>query len=153
MKEIPLTRGYVALVDDEDYDQLMKYKWLYLSTGYAARNPRNGDTSTTTILMHRQILGLNGILQVDHISCDKLDNRRSNLRVVTPHQNCFNRGKNSNNRSGHKGVCWHSIGKKWRAYINLDRKQIHLGLFDDKMEAHKAYQRAASKYHGVCAHA
>jgi hypothetical protein len=152
MKTIPLTKGKFTIVDDDDFEWLNSFKWFYLSTGYAARNPRDNETSTNTILMHRFILNLNGIPQADHISGDRLDNRRGNLRVVTPHENAFNRGRNRNNRSGFKGVCWHVCANKWRAYINLNRRQIHLGLFKDKNDARDAYRTAVVKYHGRCAH-
>lgn len=82
MKEIPLTQGYVTLVDDADYEWLSRWKWHYHG-GYAER----GDG----VLMHREITDCPAGKEVDHINHDPLDNRRENLRVVTRWQNMLNR--------------------------------------------------------------
>lgn len=92
MKEIHLTgkRGGVALVDDEDYEALMGFKWNHAQNGYAYRytfNPRRN------ILMHREIMNPEPGLEVDHINGNKLDNRRANLRVCDRRTNATNSGK------------------------------------------------------------
>lgn len=157
MKLIPLTQGKFAKVDDEDYDNLSAFKWHYTSLGYAARNvrnPRNHDKKTV-ILMHRSILGASarGAHEVDHISGDKIDNRRSNLRAATKQQNGFNRGLSRNNTSGWKGVSWHRPTGKWVARLTLKYKEIYLGLFEDKDEAIAARISAAKEHHGEFFHA
>ena len=100
MREIPLTRGFVAVVDDEDYEKLQQLSW-YADTGasglvYAARGlPRNGSRRRDKIRMHRQILSLarGDSAHVDHKDGDGLNNRRSNLRKCTPSQNLRNHGE------------------------------------------------------------
>jgi len=73
--------------------------------------------------------------------------KRKNLRSATRSQNCMNKGKQKNNTSGYKGVCWDNNAKKWRAYIKINGKRKHLGLFEDIEEAVKTYKEAARKYH------
>lgn len=87
---------------------------------------------------------------IDHINGNNKDNRMENLRECTHAENHQNRGRQSNNKSGYPGVGWHSLRKKWRACITLNRKQIHLGLFDDKEAAYDAYCKAKSEYHKFC---
>lgn len=85
---------------------------------------------------------------VDHINGNKLDCRRSNLRIVTNAQNLWNRGITAHNTSGYKGVTYCSDTGRWRAEIRVNRKRIHLGRFDHPEEAAKAYDDAARKHHG-----
>lgn len=153
MKEIPLTQDMVALVDDEDYEGLAKWKWCYRKRehnhiGYALRNARKQDGKQATIYMHRIILNLPRGCETDHINGNGLDNRKENLRVATITQNRWNRGKSHNNTSGFKGVDWCKRDKKWRAKIEVNKKSVFLGLFKDKLEAVKVYNAAAIKYHG-----
>ena len=153
MKKIPLTQGKFALVDDDDFDELMKYKWHVSRNGYAVRNlPRKLAKSGTT-LMHRFIFCATNInKQIDHVNGNKLDNTRSNLRVATNQQNSFNRGRQHNNKSGFKGVCWDDGVRKWRASIRLDGFQNYLGIYDDKESAYSAYMAAAKRCHGEFIH-
>lgn len=151
MKEIKLTKGKVALVDDDIYDYLMQWKWYCDSNGYAVRNERyitaSGERKRNTIYMHRVIMNALSGTDVDHRWGDKLDNQRSSLRVCTRSQNQANKFQ-SNNTSGFKGVTWEKRDKKWRAYISFNRRKIHLGLFNDKIEAAKVYNAAAIQYQG-----
>jgi len=99
------------------------------------------------VRMHRIIAGANHKDEiVDHINGNTLDNRRSNLRICSNAENGRNRGKNSNNSSGFKGVFLKR--DKWAAQIKHNGKSIHLGTFKTPEEAHLAYQRAANKLHG-----
>jgi hypothetical protein len=149
MKKIPLSQGKFAIVDDEDYDYVMQWKWHCSARGYAVRNgprPRQG-----LILMHRVILerkGFKDFAECDHVNHDRLDNSRSNLRPATHCQNQRNKSKLRNNTSGRIGVGWHSQAEKWRAYIDVNGKFKHLGLFDDIGEAVQARDKAAKKYYG-----
>ena len=86
--------------------------------------------------------------QIDHINENKDDNRLSNLRLATNRQNARNRGKQKNNKSGFKGVCWMKQSKRWVAQICVDGTQTYLGLFDTPEEAHAVYCIAAEKHHG-----
>jgi len=85
---------------------------------------------------------------IDHINQVKYDNRRVNLRACTRSQNAVNRGIQSNNTSGYKGVFWHNKNKKWRATINHKGKLFSLGCFDDIKEAAKAWNVKALEIYG-----
>ncbi|MMZ67947.1 hypothetical protein D1872_305870 [compost metagenome] len=100
MREIPLTQGKVAIIDDEDFEKVSAYKWCYSSTiGYAvSRKVVNGKRQP--VLMHRLILDAPPGLVTDHINHDKLDNRKANLRLCTRHENNRNMPLRSNNKSG-----------------------------------------------------
>lgn len=151
MREIQLTKGKVALVDDELFDALVAMgKWCVSKFGYAVRNKCvNGQRST--IYMHRKILELAGLplgKATDHKDGEKLNNQLSNLRSATIRQNSFNRGCQSNNTSGFKGVIWFERTSKWRSQIRISGVTKHLGYFRDKTEAALAYDQAAIKLFG-----
>jgi hypothetical protein len=147
MKEIPLTQDKVALVDDEDFEVLSKYKWYY-KRGYAMKTTYLDEGKRITEFMHRVILGIMNDLHTDHINNNGLDNRRSNLRKCTVSQNQMNRGIHKNNTSGYKGVMWHKLHKKWFSRIAINGKRYYMGEFKDKIDAARAYNEAALKYHG-----
>lgn len=146
MKEIPLTQGKVASVDDCDYEYLNQWKWHPLKSGktfYAVRN----SGSRGKVFMHNEI-GLRAGLKhhVDHKDRDGLNNRRSNLRSATHKQNCENFGLRKDNISGCKGVSWDKQLSKWRARIKHNYKTIHLGVFEDLDDAIAARKKAERKY-------
>lgn len=89
--------------------------------------------------------------QVDHINGDSLDNRIVNIRLATNYQNCLNRGLRRNNTSGVKGVSWSKRAQKWLAHITVNRKIMHLGLFDTIEEATAIRVEAANRLHGTFA--
>lgn len=155
MKEILLTQGKIALVDDDDYEELSKYKWLateHRGTFYAARGegPRNNNKR---IYMHRQILGLTDPnIHGDHINHNKLDNQGCNLRIATRSQNQHNKLKQGNTSSKYKGVSWINAFGKWQTKITLHDKSIHIGLFTDEIEAAKAYNTKAVELFGEFAY-
>ena len=154
MKTIDLTQRKVALVDDEDFELLSRWKWYALRdhatlSFYAVRHTKATE-GQKMVHMHRVILGLEyGDKRLgDHINRDTLDNRRRNLRIATPAENCWNRGKQSNNKSGFKGVCYYKRSAKWVARIMCAGKVVTLGYFATPEEGHAAYCEAAKKFHG-----
>ena len=88
---------------------------------------------------------------VDHEDTDESNDRWSNLRPATRSQNSCNRNITGKNKSGYKGVSWFERDKNWLAKIQIGRKQIYLGYFDDPAKAHEAYCLAAAEYHGAFA--
>lgn len=154
MREIKLTRGAVTLVDDDDYDLLMQWKWFKHEGGYACRSyyPRNesGKRLFVGIKMHRIITKCPPNLQVDHINGDGLDNRKENLRVCTQHQNSLNKRKSNpeTSYSIYKGVTFRKDRKerRWNAQITRNNKRKHLGYFNTEIEAALAYNAAALKF-------
>lgn len=153
MKTIQLTRGAVTVVDDDDYPELVRFKWhLIESHGkqYAARRTWDPKAKKRgTVLMHRQIMGAPPGLVVDHDDHDGLNNRRRNLAVCTNAQNVAHRrsAQRNNGTSRFVGVARSHHGK-WQAKITKDRKQRHLGYFNTPEEAAKAYNEAARELFG-----
>ena len=144
-KTIELSCGEYSIVDDDDFEKINQYKWYVLKcthSFYAVRRE-----SGRPLLMHRQIMGLECDKQVDHINHNGLDNRKSNLRIATCSQNQHNRRLQINNKSGYKGVSWTKHKNKWRANIRLNGKDIHLGYYENLIDAALAYDDAAKKYH------
>lgn len=149
MKKIPLTKGYIALVDDSFFEKISSHKWFFQS-GYAARSLcRKGVRSNWK--MHWSVIGKPEVgMVVDHINGNGLDNRLENLRFCTSSQNTKNQVKHCRNTSGYKGVVKYS-GKKsdrWTARISVNNKIFRLGRFNSPKDAAKAYNEAAIKYHG-----
>ena len=152
-KTISLTRGFVTIVDDADYDYLMQWKWFCDYAGYAKRNmPEIKGEKKGCFYMHRIIMCAPIGLEVDHINWNKLDNRRENLRLCYHAQNGMNKAGLMNASSKYKGVCWCQQTKKWKATIQVNKKQIWLGRFDSEIDAALTYNVAAEKYQGEFAH-
>jgi hypothetical protein len=154
MKEIQLTQGKVALVDDDMYEYLNQWKWQANKNGnkfYAKRSIKVSQGKQKTISMHRFITkNINPKMHTDHLNGNGLDNRKINLRICTNSQNAMNQSKQINNTSGYKGVSYYknSINKKWMATIKLNNIKIYLGLFIDPKDAASAYNAAAIKFYG-----
>ncbi len=151
-RRIKLSRGKYAIVDDDDYYRLARYKWYAQkawNTYYAVRNgPRRAGAKQKSILMHREVLQVGDGLVVDHINHNGLNNRKANLREATFSQNNYNRRGNLKNCSSkYKGVHLHR-GKKWRAMIKVNKKSMHIGSFDDEAEAARAYDKTARELQG-----
>ena len=145
MREIPLTQGKFAIVDDDDYEYLMQWKW-YFDRGYARRGVcKNGKL--TFFLMHRVVAKTAKGLCTDHKNRNKLDNRKDNLRICNYSENAQNMmTKHGNSRF--KGVHFHRKDMVWQSYIKHNGKQVHLGSFDCEIEAAKAYNSAAQEFFG-----
>jgi hypothetical protein len=133
MKQIQLTRGYTALVDDEDYERINAHRWCALVNLRRARAVRR--KSGKFVYMHHEVLQLSPAeiwpQEVDHIDRNSLNNSKKNLRVVSHDKNMRNTSKVEQST----GVDFHKVTGKWRA-----RKTRHkyLGLFNSREEALKA---------------
>lgn len=88
-------------------------------------------------------------ITIDHINGDRKDNRWSNLRLATYHQQSWNTGAQHHNKSGLKGAWPCKATGKWQSMLEMDRKRIWLGRFDTAEEAHKAYLKAAEERRGA----
>lgn len=143
MKTIQLTKGFVAIVDDEDFAELAQYHWFVNCDGYAIRSKwMRGQNRSVSFFMHHAIIGRKDGFQVDHKNGDRRDNRRENLRFATHAQNCHN----SRGKGGVKGV--RKIGKTFSARIYANGKHVHLGTFKTEAEAASAYIAASINVHG-----
>ena len=153
---VPLTRGFVTQIDASDLHKVAGFNWFAVvqsHTVYAVRRVSGVKGKGSKISMHRQIIGATDDIHVDHVDLNGLNNRRENLRIATPQQNCFNRRKTRANTSGFKGVCWNKRCGKWQAGIRINGKTTHLGLFETAEAAHDAYCQAADQHHGEYARA
>lgn len=141
MKEIKLTQGQVALVDDEDYEWLNQWKWYCRKNHKVCYASRGLKENNRNISMHRLIMGDPDKLIVDHIDHNGLNNQKSNLRVCTHSESMMNRRSWGN--AGYLGV--HICIS---AQIKTRDKLVRLGTFKTIEDAAKAYDKAAKKYFG-----
>ena len=153
-RRIRLTQGKYAIVDPDDYERLSKHKWHAFkskNTFYAERAVSVGKVRRRVIIkMHREVVKVPDGMFVDHKNHNGLDNRKANLRLVTSAENNRNRQKFQKTRcsSRFKGVSWNRSKEKWSARINFDGIQKNIGYFDNEIDAAKAYDSAAKKFHG-----
>jgi len=146
-KLIPLTQDKFAIVDAEDYDHLMQWKWALATKGYAQRCYHDKAAKRSrTLFMHRYIMNASEGEVCDHIDGNKLNNSKNNLRLCTRSQNGFN--SRPNKGLSHKGIYWCKKSEKWRAQIIFQGASICLGAHQNKIEALRAYDEAALKYGG-----
>jgi hypothetical protein len=146
LKEIPLSRGYIAIIDDEDFDLVSQYKWFAVKNRHVVYAYTTNKTNKKPVFlrMHSLILNAQPGQQVDHINGNGLDNRRCNLRFASNSKNQMNRFYISG-VSKYKGVSkdGRSKSRPWKAAIQKDKKRYYLGTFSTEIEAAKAYNEAA----------
>jgi hypothetical protein len=135
MKEIPLSQGMVAIVDDEDYGWLSAWKWYAWESRpgkwYACRNISMKTGKRGLVFMHREIMKTPLDMETDHINSNGLDCRKENMRTCKHQQNQRNqRTQGKSKYSIFKGVTWSLLHNKWKAQININNKSIYLGLFE-----------------------
>jgi hypothetical protein len=152
VKELPLSKCSVTIVDEDVYEWASKFKWSDNGNGYAVRNEWFAPKRFRKQYLHRLIAGANPEQWVDHINGNKSDNRKENLRVCTSFENSMNRKGNKRLFSKYKGVSFNRKTLKWTAKISIDRKSISLGTFVNETDAAKAYNEAAFKYAGEFAY-
>ena len=156
MKPILLTKGMIAIVDDDDWELLEQYQWYYsthnraYTTTHISCKTENGKRTTKSrhIPMTHMILGITDSRIVDHKNGETLDNRKENLRICTNRQNSANSKLRKDRKSGYKGVSFNKNAKKWSSQIKVNYERIYLGIYDTPWKAAQAYDDAAVKYFG-----
>lgn len=146
--EVPLSQGYVAIVDAADAERVLAHKWSAEPRGktvYALRQVRRPGGGWMKQRLHTF---LTGYAKTDHANGDGLDNRRANLREATATENNRNRRRRSDNTSGFKGVTWRKDRNQWRAHIMVSGHQHSLGAYATAEEAARAYDAAAREFFG-----
>jgi hypothetical protein len=146
--EVPLTQGYVAIIDAADADAVLAHKWCAQVTPrsvYARRSVRRPDGQKTSQYMHTFLTGYG---RTDHRNGDGLDNRRVNLREAEARQNSWNVRRHVDSTGGYKGVSWHRRDQRWIAQIAANGTRTYLGYFTIAEEAARAYDVAARELHG-----
>lgn len=136
--------GNSFVFDADDFELVSKYRWWVSPKGYVNAD----DENRKRISLHRLIMGSPENQVIDHINGDCTDCRKENLRIATVQQNSWNSKRPSNNTSGYKGVYYDPHRKKYEAYIRPNGHKVHLGRYDNPIEAAMAYDRAAAFYFG-----
>lgn len=153
MRQIELSQGLFTVVDNDDYEELSKYKWsaAFDPTQNCFYAIRKDYTINKTLRIHRVIMKTPAHLQVDHINHDTLDNRKINLRNVTNSQNMMNTRKRNNSNRIYKGVSYRfsdNRKKHYQARIAIDGVRIGLGYYSSEIEAAQAYDKKAIELFG-----
>jgi len=147
MKEISLTQGLKAQVDDDIYEELSQFKWYAHKSRnvyYARRMSSAINRKRHIINMHHKIIGRPSEGKItDHKDGNGLNNQKGNLRFVTNRQNCQNR-KHTTKTSQYPGVCWSKQNKKWNAQIYVNGEWKKLGYFTFETEAFEVYRKAVN---------
>ncbi len=150
MKEIPLTQGQVALVDDDDFERVNVFMWYAMWSpnikSYYAKRHESRSQGQKSVLMSRFIMHTPKGMICDHRDHNTLDNRKSNLRNCTPSQSMMNRYLSKNNTTGFTGIYRNKNG--YQARVCVEYKIVFNKWFKIFEEAIAARDEAVKKYHG-----
>ena len=136
--------GSFFIIDEDDFEMVSRHSWALGKRGYpVAHTSRKSPDGPKTFPLHRLIMNVSDDMDVDHISGDKLDNRKCNLRICTHQENMFNQRMRETNTSGYYGVSRMKSCGKFEAYIHIDGKKKYLGLFETAEKAAIARDKAA----------
>lgn len=140
--ELLASRGQIILVDEDMLDELSEIKWHVIKGGYACNKNKK------MVYIHRYIMGAKKGEVVDHINGDKLDNRKSNLRICNQSLNLANSKIRADNKTGYKGVHRTKRSDSYEATIYYKGKSKYIGRFKELLDAVKAYDETAVKLFG-----
>jgi hypothetical protein len=147
MKEIKLSQGYTALVDDEDYERVSMFMWSANVTPYTVYGQRFSHDKKTSVMLHRFIMDAPKGKDVAHLDNNGLNCQRYNMRITTRKLNSAGSPRRKGNKTGYRGVF--KDHNRWVASIRgLDGKKMAIGRFNTAEEAAKAYNDHAKAYHG-----
>ena len=149
--KIYLKDGHVGFFDIEFLEAVNEYKWRVISKSgnyYITTTQAKNDGKRDTIYLHRLIMGSPEGKVINHEDHNGLNCRKYNLTICSNAENVRYQNLSKANTSGYKGVHWYKRGSKWQARIKFNNKKIHLGYFENKIDAAKAYNDAAIKYFG-----
>lgn len=157
IREVVLTQGFVAIIDEADWPLVSQFKWhaakssygdYYYAAACIARSRAEAIGCKKHFKLHQLLMGFPGLL-IDHRDGNRMNNRRSNLRVATIAQNSRNSSKPRVPCSSRfKGVSWHRKHQVWQVFIQVNRKNKFLGHFKDEEEAGRVYDIAARFHYG-----
>jgi len=147
---IPLSKGYFAVVDPEDYESLSKFKWHVRKSHGMLYAERHNPKTKHKLSMHRHIMEAKPGQHIDHRDGNGLNNRKGNLRYCTVADNNRNKLHWKKSKSGFRGVkvCTDRTRPYFTASISIENRQMHLGCYPTAADAARAYDEAARLYHG-----
>lgn len=149
MKTIELLHGELALVSDEDYENLVQFNWSLTPSGYVRRT--KPEAMKGCVYMHHDVVGHAPVgFEVEHIDQNKRNNQRCNLTFISKQLN-QQRKNSGRNTTGFVGIKHELRTGKWTAQIRLNDKAKHLGTFKTPEDAAKAYDDAAFATYGLSA--
>lgn len=148
MKIIKAYHGQEIMIDDENFDFLNQFVWKVIKKMKTYKDVQSTHFGKI-VRMSRLIMKITDPkIFIDHIDGNTFNNQKSNLRLATPRQNSRNIGKRKGNyTSKYKGVNWNKVKNKWDSRIATDHGRVHVGYFDNEIDAAKAWNNAAVKYH------
>jgi hypothetical protein len=151
-RKIYLGEGEFTIVEPPDYYAFAQFKWFLWGSGYnfyAVREVKIGPNKTRRSYLHREIMKPRKGRVIDHRNVNSLDNRRDNLRHATRAQNNYNRRKTrKKTTSRFIGIHLEKRDCNWKVQIRNQGKLIYIGRYDNEIDAARAYDCAALKYHG-----